>query len=265
MLTKEEYKSKRERKTMRKAMKFRVSFMLLILALPTVSWADALQRFIYEDVADTATLRKGGHELDYRLWVEDWEMSGWNITVFRNELTYRYGLTDRTEIGISPMHSHLEYCYKGYWYDSEGGFNDLQLYGKHQVIKEPDSPITVSIGARAFAPTGSTGGFSYGEWWMGEFVALSKDIGSWRIAGHIGWYDYGNNPWKDNYYWGAGAIQKKGGLNLEIVGSDHTLKGIIGIAGPLSRPDRNFKLGLMIPMDGSDMDWRLLFGLGFFF
>jgi hypothetical protein len=79
------------------------------------------------------------------------------------------------------------------------------------------------------------------------------------------WNDYGNTRWKDNYYWGAGAIQKEGGLNLEIIGSDHSLKGLIGVAGPLSRSDRMLKLGLMVPMDGSDMDWRVIFGLGFFF
>lgn len=265
MLAKEEYKSKRERKTMKKAKIIRISLMLFTLALPTIARADTVQRFIYRDITDTATLRKGGHELDYRLWIENWNIDGWDIDVIRNELTYRYGLTGRTEIGISPMHSYLMYSYKGYWNESESGFNDLLLYGKHQVLKEPDSPITVSIGAKAFAPTGSAGGFSYGEWWMGEFVAVSKEIGAWRIAGHIGWNDYGNTRYKDNYYWGAGAIQKNGGLNLEIVGSDDTLKGIIGVAGPLSRSDRIAKIGLMIPMDGSDMDWRLLFGLGFSF
>ena len=160
MLAKEQHNSKRERKTMIKTNTFRISLMLFTLALPTISRADTVQRFIYEDIADTATLRKGGHELDYRLLIENWDMSGWDIDVIRNELTYRYGLTDRTEIGISPMHSYLMYCYKGYWNESESGFNDLLLYGKHQVLKEPDSPVTISIGARAFAPTGSTGGWA---------------------------------------------------------------------------------------------------------
>jgi hypothetical protein len=88
------------------------------------------------------------------------------------------------------------------WYESECGFNDLQLYGKHQVLREPDWPMTISIGGRAFAPTGSSGGFSAEEWWTGEFIAFSREIGSWRIAGHVGWNDYGNTLWKDNHHWG---------------------------------------------------------------
>ena len=263
MLAKEEYKSKCEKKTMRTTNTFRISLMLFTLVLPTTARADTVQRFIYRDITDTATLQKGGQELDYRFWLEDWDIDGWTIKVIRNDLTYRFGLTDRTEIGINPMHSILMYSYKGYWWGTRSGFNDLQLYGKHQVLREPDWPVTVSIGGRAFAPTGSSGGFSYGELWMGEFVAVSKEIGAWRIAGHIGWNDYGNTPWKDNYYWGAGAIQKDSGLNLEIIGSDNNLQGLIGVTQ--GSTDGYIQYGLLIPMDGSDMDWRFIFGVGFFF
>jgi hypothetical protein len=265
MAAKEEYNSEPERKTTKKANTCRISLMLLALALPTVARADTVQRFVYRDIADTATLSKGGQELDYRFWLEDWDIDGWTIKVIRNELIYRYGLTDRSEIGISPMHSSALYWYKGcYWWGTISGFNELLLYGKHQLLKEPDSAVTVSIGGMAFAPTGSTKGFSAREWWTSEFVALSKEIGSWRIAGNVGWSDYGNNPWKDGYYWGAGAIQKDGGLNLEIAGSDHSLQGLIGVAGPIGT-NSAAKAGLMIPMDGSDMDWRFIFGLAFFF
>jgi len=111
MLAKEEHNSKRERKTMKMANTFRISLMLLVTALPTFARADVVQRFIYRDITDTATLPKGGQELDYRLWVENWDISGWDIDVIRNELTYRYGLTDRTEIGISPMHLSTMFFY----------------------------------------------------------------------------------------------------------------------------------------------------------
>jgi hypothetical protein len=264
MLAEKEYKSKIVGKSTGNTNIFKISLLLFTMALPTVVRADPIQRFIYRDIADTATLPKGENELSYCFWLEDWDISGWTIKVMRNELTYRFGLTDRTEIGINQMHTCCLYWYKGcYWGGTESGFNDLLLYGKHQVLKEPDSPITVSIGARAFAPTGSTGGFSYREWWMGEFVAFSREIGAWRIAGHIGWNDYGNTPWKDYYYWGAGAIQKDSGLNLEIIGSDNSLKGVIGATEQHVSGYR--KIGLMIPMDGSDMDWRFIFGLGFYF
>lgn len=264
MLANEKHKSKHVRKTMKRTNTFKIRLMLLAVIMPTVARANEFRRFIYNDVSDTATQSKGEHALNYRFWLEDWDTDGWEIEVIRNDLTYRFGLSDRTEVGISQMHSSCRYWWDGYYYwGSISGFSDLQLYGKQQILKEPDSPVTVSLGGRIYAPTGSTKGFSGREWRSGEFVALSKDVGSWRIAGHVGWIDNGKSRWGDYYYWGGGAIHKESGFNLEIIGGNNYLQGLIGRINGTS--DEYIQYGLMIPMDGSDMDWRFIFGLGFSF
>ncbi len=263
MLAKKEHNSKREGKTMKKANTFKISLMLLAVTMPTATRADSLQRFIYTDISDTVTQPKGKHALNYRFWLEDWDIDGWTIKVIRNDLTYRFGLSDHTEVGINQMHSSCLYWYKGYWWGTISGFNDLQLYGKHQILSEPDWPVTVSLGGKLYAPTGSSKGFSAEEWRVGEFVAISKEVGSWRFAGHVGGINYDKSGWKDYGYWGIGAIQKDSGLNLEIIGSDNYLQGLIGVTQ--GSADGYIQYGLMIPMDGSDMDWRFILGLGFSF
>jgi hypothetical protein len=264
MLVKKEHNLMQEIKSMKKAKAFKISLLLLAVILPTATKADTIQRFIYSDISNTATLPKGKHELDYRFWLEDWDIDGWEIKVIRNDLTYRFGLSDRTEVGISQMHSSCLYWWDGYYYwGSISGFNDLQLYAKHQILREPDCPVTVSLGGRVYAPTGSTKGFSAEEWVTGEFVAVSKEVGSWRLGGHVGYMNYSKSTWADYYYWGAGAIHKENGLNLEIIGGDNYLQGLIGRIHGTS--DGYIQYGLMIPMDGSDMDWRFILGLGFSF
>jgi len=264
MFTKEKQKSKHEGKTMKRANIFKISLMLLAVFMPTSARANQFRRFIYTDVSDTATQPKGKHALNYRFWLEDWDIDGWTIKVIRNDLTYRFGLSDRTEVGVSQMHSSCRYWWKGYYYwGTISGFNDLQLYAKHQIISEPDWPVTVSLGGRLYAPTGSTKGFSAEEWVTGEFVAISKEFGSWRFGGHVGCVNYSKSSWADYYYWGAGAIHQDSGLNLEIMGADNYLQGLIGITQ--LNDWGHVQYGLMIPMDGSDMDWRFILGLGFSF
>ena len=265
MLTRKEYKSDSGKKKMKTTNTFMISLMLFAITSPmvTVTRADTIQRFIYKNISDTATLPRGKQEFSYHFWLEDWDMQGWDITVIRNELTYRFGLSHYTEVGINQMHSILRYYYKGYYWGNRSGFNDLQLYGKHQFLREPDGPVTVSIGGKLYAPTGSAGGFSADELRIGEFVAVSKVIGSWRFAGHFGQICYDESYWKDYNYWGVGAMEKESGLNLEIFGSENYLQGLIGRTQWM---DQGYvQYGLAIPMDGSDMDWRFIFGLGFQF
>ncbi len=249
-------------------------FCLLLVTMSsiTVTRADAVQRFIYKSTSDTATLSKGKQELGYQLWLEDWNSDGWDITVLRNDLTYRIGLTERTEFGISQMHS--SYHYSGW--GSRSGFHNLELYGKHQFLSEPDSPVTVSLGGWLILPTGSESkGFAIGETYTGEFVAISKLVGPWRVAGHIGLMNTDHVSWngydyKDQYYWGVGAMQREGThrLNLELFGSGEyysgsgeRLKGLIGISQPISGEDTFLQYGLLIPMDGKGMNLGFILSL----
>src|SRR4030042_4105585 len=105
MLAKEEHNSKHEGKAMKKANIFKISLMLLAVTLSTAARADSLQRFIYTNISDTVTQPKGKNALNYRFWLEDWDDNGWTTKVIRNDLTYRFGLSDHTEVGINQMNS----------------------------------------------------------------------------------------------------------------------------------------------------------------
>jgi hypothetical protein len=186
-------------------------FLLSILTV-TVEKAAAVQRFIYKSISDTATLSQGRQELNYHFWLEDHDISGWDTTIIRNDLAYRYGFSDYTELGIDQMHSIYHYSGWG----TRSGFNQLQLYGKYQLLRESDFPVTVSLGGLLFPPSGSVSkGFAIGELYSGEFIAISRLVGPWRFAGHIGrmntdhvcWRDY---DYKDYNYW---ALENH---NLEI-------------------------------------------------
>jgi hypothetical protein len=250
-------------------------FLLSILTV-TVERADAVQRFIYKHTSDTATLSQGKQELNYHFWLEDHDISGWDTTVIRNELTYRYGLFDYTEIGIDQMHSI--YHYRG-WGD-KSGFNQLQLYGKYQFIRESDFPVTVSVGGLLYPPSGSVSkGFAIGDFYTGEFIAISKIVGSWRFAGHVGRINTDNVSWRDyDYYdynyWGLGAMQQEGThrLNIEIFGQgkrysggSDSLDGLIGLTSPIVEDNSCAQYGLLIPMDGGNMNLGFIFSLVFFF
>ncbi|MFC1762655.1 hypothetical protein ACFL6U_11315 [Planctomycetota bacterium] len=241
----------------------RIRLMLVVTTMLTTASANSEQRFIYKHISDTATLQKGMHELDYHFWLEDWDRQGWNIKVIRNELTYRHGLSKRTELGINQMHSSLMYWYGDYYWGTRSGFNDLQLYAKHQFLKEPDLPVTFSLGGKLFAPTGSYEGFSSEKWGAGGFLAISKNVGSWRFAGHFGRIIYDESHWQDHNYWGVGALEKKYGFNLEIFGANSSLQGLIGLTHQHS--DGYVQYGLAIPMTNSNMKWRFIFGLGTYF
>lgn len=249
---------------------------LLSILIVTVERADAVQRFIYKNISDTATLSQGKQELNYHFWLEDHDIDGWDTTIVRNELTYRYGLLDYIEVGIDQMHSI--YHYRGW--GNRSGFNQLQLYGKYQLIRESDFPVTVSLGGLLFPPSGSVSkGFAIGEFYTGEFIAISKLVGQWRFAGHIGrmntnhvsWGDY---DYYDYNYWGLGVMQQEGThrLNLEIFGSgkyysggSDSLDGLIGFSSPVGGNDDFIQYGLLIPMDGSNLNLGFICSLTFSF
>lgn len=250
-------------------------FLLFILIVSTKK-ADAVQRFIYQDTIDTATLSKGKQELNYHFWLEDHDISGWDTTVVRNELTYRYGLLDYTEIGINQMHSI--YQYRGW--GSRSGFNQLQLYGKYQILRESDSPFTLSLGGLLYPPSGDVSdGIAIGEFYSGEFIAISKLVDSWRFAGHFGRMNTDHVSWRDyDYYdynyWGLGAMQQEGPhrLNLEIFGSgkyysggSDSLEGLIGITNPMGGNDNFMQYGLLFPMDGNSLNLGFIFSLALSF
>lgn len=252
--------------------KWHFCLLLVSISTITVTRADAVQRFIYKSTSDTATLSKGKQELAYHLWLEDRDSGGWDVTVFRNELTYRIGLLDRTEFGINQMHS--SYYYRGW--GSISGFHNLDLYGKHQFLTEPDSPVTVSLGGWLILPTGSESkGFAFGETYTGEFIAISKEIGSWRVAGHFGRFNMDHLTWNDyeyndQNYWGVGAMQQEGThrLNLELFGSGESysgsgerLNGLIGISQPIGGEDTFLQYGLLIPMDGKGLNLGFILSL----
>lgn len=250
--------------------------LLLSILIATVARADAVQRFIYQDIIDTATLSQGKQELNYHFWLEDHDIDGWDTTVVRNELTYRYGLLDYTEIGINQMHSL--YHYRGW--GNRNGFNQLQLYGKYQLLRESDFPVTVSLGGLLYPPSGNVSdGFAIGEFYSSEFIAISKLVGSWRFAGHFGRMNTDHVSWKnydyyDYNYWGLGAMQQEGTyrLNLEIFGGgkyysggSDSLEGLIGISSPIGSNDDFIQYGLLIPMDGNSLNLGFIFSLAFSF
>jgi len=249
---------------------------LLSILIATVERADAVQRFIYQDIDDTATLSQGRHELNYRFWLEGHDISGWNTTIVRNELTYRYGLFDYAEIGISQMHSLNHYRGWG----NRSGFNQLNLYGKYQILRESDFPVTVSLGGLLYPPSGSVSkGFAIGEFYTGEFIAISKLVGSWRFAGHFGRMNTDSVSWKnydyyDYNYWGLGAMQQEGThrLNLEIFGrgtyysgGTDSLDGFIGLTSPIVGDDSFAQYGFLIPMDGDSLNLGFVISLIFSF
>ncbi len=170
------------------------------------------QRLLLRQNMDTPTLPKGRHELGYRFVLEDWDYAGWDTTVIRNELKYKFGLTDRIELGTDVMYSCVHYRGWG----STSGFNDTEFYGKYLVLRESDWPLTASVGGRVFAPTGNNG-FGGADWWSGGFVALSKVLGSCRISGAFGrlWVD--ETGLKNFNHWGVGLLTDSG-LNLELLG-----------------------------------------------
>jgi hypothetical protein len=257
-------------------LKWQHCLFLLFLLTAIAERTCAVQRFIYKTVSDTATLSQGKQELNYHFWLEDHDISGWDTTIVRNDLAYRYGLLEYTEVGVDQMHSINHYRGWG----TRSGFHQIGLYGKHQLLRESDFPVTMSLGGLLYPPTGSEGkGFSTGEFYTGEFIAISKLVSSWRFAGHIGRMNTEHISWKnydynDYNYWGLGAMQQEGAyrLNLEIFGSgkyysggSDSLEGLIGLTSPIGSNDDFVQYGLLIPMDGNSMNVGFIFSLAFSF
>jgi len=173
---------------------------------------------------------------------------------------------------------HSIYHYSGW--GTRSGFNQLHLYGKYQILRESDFPVTLSLGGSLYPPSGSVSdGFAIGEFYSGEFIAISKLVGSWRFAGHIGRMNTDHVSWK-NYdycaynYWGLGTMQQEGThrLNLEIFGSgkyysggSDSLDGLIGITSPIGGDVSFIQYGLLIPMDGDSLNLGFIFSLAFSF
>ena len=61
------------------------------------------------------------------------------------------------------------------------------------------------------------------------------------------------------------ALSREPELSLGLVGSESSLKSVIGVLRPLPGSNHAAMLGLMIPVDGSDSDWRCTLGLVFAF
>ncbi|HUT30259.1 MAG TPA: hypothetical protein VMX13_10745 [Sedimentisphaerales bacterium] len=241
-------------------------YLLLLCILPvSVTEAKTAERFLYRHISDVITLDAAQQELDYRFWFEDWDIGGWDTRVIRNELTYRRGFSDRLEVGVDAMYSSV--CYVGW--GSTSVFNDTDLYAKYQVISEEDQPVTFAVGGRLFAPTGKESrGFGVGEWYSGGFLALSKKIDPWRIGASFGRTYIDETGWRSYNNWQVGA-RSDFGLNLELVGSeaarpgsDHRLLGVVGVWWPTEGLDAVSQLGLLIPMDGSDMNLGVIFSIG---
>lgn len=245
-------------------------YLLVLCMLPAgVAGAKTAERFLYRNVSDVITLDEGGQEFEYRFQYEDWNIDGWDVSVTRNQLTYRRGLWDRIEVGASQMYSCVSYDVDDWHWGSSSGFNDMGLYGKYQIVREEDWPVTVSVGGNVFAPTGHEGdGFGVGDWYTGEFVAISKVVDSWRFGGSFGRVNIDQTGWNDYNHWSVGA-RSDFGLNLEVIGSQESYRGegnrLLGVAGiwlPGPGLDGAAQFGLLIPMDGSDMNLGFIFSLG---
>jgi hypothetical protein len=267
MLNKEKNQPKRERKTMKKTKILRISFMLFTLAFPTIARTDTIQRFIYRDIADTSTLPKGKQELSYRFWLDSYTIKDNRLRNSYHDLTYRIGLTDRVELGINQGYLSASSYYKSYIIDTASGLTALKAYGKYQILTESICPVTLSLGGTLVTPTGSSGSdtihFYKGGWSPEEFVAISKNIGSWTFGGHFALSQTAKPTSYSNKSWSLGAIENKSGLNIEYFGTDDYQLGLVGVTK--SNTKGYIQCGLMFPIDEYEMDWRFILGLGFYF